>query len=234
MNRSPRSRTLFGEKARPWQIAIIVFGVTVLCLRSSIVDWNWVPSGSMAPTIAVGDVILIDRSAYDLRLPLTSLKRWRSDPQRGDIAVFRSPENSNKMVKRVIGLPGDRVFMQDDVLFLNGRPTTYAALSNDLITEVPENRRPYVLFYDEFLKTSPHRIMLTPGAPEILGNIPPFVVPEGKYFMLGDNRDFSRDSRMYGFVEREEFLGKASQVLFSLDREKKYRPRVGRFLQALQ
>ncbi|MEM7790254.1 MAG: signal peptidase I [Verrucomicrobiota bacterium] len=219
---------------KAWQIGIIVFFTTTLVVRSSILDWSWIPSDSMSPTIVEGDIILNNKMAYDFRVPFTSWRFSRNDPQRGDIASFRSPENNMGLIKRVIGIPGDTLSMKHGVIFLNGEPMSYHPLPRELFQDAPPRFFDHAQFWEELLDDKPHNIMFIPGAPLILRNIPDITVPEGHYFMLGDNRDFSRDSRMYGFVKRDHFTGKATSVLFSFGVQEKFEPRVDRFFHALR
>ncbi|MEM1294048.1 MAG: signal peptidase I [Verrucomicrobiota bacterium] len=224
----------FKKRWRRWRPYLLLLAATIVALRISVADWNWIPSGSMNPTIVEGDVVFTNKLAYDFRVPLTSLKISRNDPQRGDIAVFQSPENATRLVKRIIGLPGDTLQMRNNALYLNGEAIDYQPLSDELAKDVPARFRPYSLFYEEFLGEHQHSIMVTPGTPALISNFPPIIIPEGKYFMLGDNRDFSRDSRMYGFVERKYFLGRVTRILLSFDHEDKQRPRGHRFFTYLR
>ncbi|MEO0509546.1 MAG: signal peptidase I [Verrucomicrobiota bacterium] len=230
----PSEKGLFAGKRRYWYIGIIVFALSILVIRTSIVDWSWIPSGSMSPTVIQGDIVLNNRMAYDIRIPLTSWRIHHADPKRGDIAIFRSPENGIGLLKRVIGIPGDTISMKDGALFINGKPIAYQPLTNERFQDLPSHFLNYAHFQQELLDENPHDIMFVSGAPSVLRNIPDIIVPEGKYFMLGDNRDFSRDSRMYGFVDRESFISRATSVLFSFRKEASYEPRVDRFFHALR
>lgn len=219
---------------RGWQIGVLVFAVAVLTFRTCIADWSWVPSGSMQPTIMEGDILLSNRLAYDLRIPLTPWKISRSDPERGEIAVFKSPEDRKTLVKRVVGVPGDTLSMQDGVLYLNNEPASYQPVSAELFDELPPRSHLYAYFMQEILDDDSYNIMITPGAPNDLRNLPTITVPKGKYFVLGDNRDFSDDSRKYGFIDREKFLGRAASVILSFRQEEELQLRDDRFLQALR
>src|SRR5262245_8245371 len=114
---------------REWIRPAVVIAAIVFPFKSAIADWNWVPSGSMKPTILEGDLVLVNKLAYDLKVPFTlqRLARW-DDPQRGDIVVFFSPHDGKRLVKRVIALPGDTLEMRNNVLLLNGKAMDYQAL----------------------------------------------------------------------------------------------------------
>src|SRR5580658_10558822 len=119
-----------------WLKPFALFFVIMAPLRSAVVDWNWVPTGSMKPTILEGDLVLVNKLSYDLKVPFTTshLMQW-GDPARGDIAVFYSPRDGTRLVKRVIGLPGDTVELRNEVLYLNGVAQHYTP------TEAGEFRR---------------------------------------------------------------------------------------------
>jgi signal peptidase I len=181
---------------------LIFFGV-MLVFRSAIADWMVVPTGSMNPTIVEGDRILVDKAAYGLRVPFTTIRLTDgADPQRGDIAIFPSPEDGTTLVKRVVGLPGDVVEMRGEHLLINGTAISYAPSSDSADTDLPQATRAQEHAYaTEDLAGRPHSIMLLPQrlAARSFG---PVTVPEGQYLMLGDSRDNSKDSRYIGFVPR--------------------------------
>lgn len=214
---------------RPILVLILIFTV----FRSAIADWNDVPTGSMKPTIMEGDRILVNKLAYGLKVPFTTihLLRW-GKPDRGDIVVFYGPDNGVRMVKRVVGLPGDRVAMRNEVVYINGRPVAYEALGDEAAQVLPEEQRRGVLFLSERLGERSHAVMINPqvGA---MRDIAEQTIPEGEYFLMGDNRDNSRDSRYFGTVAESQILGRASRVVFSLDYGDHYLPRGDRFLKSL-
>lgn len=200
--------------------SFIVFLVLMFCFRSAIADWNDVPSGSMKPTLIEGDRIGLNKMAYDLRIPFTHISLYKiADPARGDIAVFDSKVADKRLVKRVIGVPGDTVAMRDNRLIINGEALTYtAATDGDWLEQLPG-------------KT--HIVRLDPNA-QAYANFDAVTVPEGHYLMLGDNRDNSADSRVIGFVPRSEFVGRSRSVVMSLDYEDYLLPRSERFFKELQ
>jgi len=215
-----------------WKTAFFIIFV-VVPVKSSLADWNWVPTGSMNPTILEGDLVYVDKLAYDLRIPLTMhrLAKW-SDPGRGDIVICFSPEDETRLVKRVIGLPGETIDMKRNVLFIDGRPVTYSKIDSEFAEQLPSRLKDRTALANESLDGHEHAVMSTPSIPA-KRNFGPLTVPAGKYFVLGDNRDNSRDSRYFGFVEREAIVGKAKGIIVSFDITDKYQPRLKRFLAPL-
>ncbi|MBM4029951.1 MAG: signal peptidase I [Planctomycetes bacterium] len=208
--------------------------LVVLPVKSSLADWNWVPTGSMNPTILEGDLIYVNKVAYDLRVPLTlhRLASW-SEPQRGDVVVCLSPEDGLRLVKRVVGTPGDIVQMKGNTLLLNGRPVPCRATGRECPVHLPGGHGCNGILSQEDLGSITHPVLHLPGLPA-QRDFGPLVVPEGCYFVLGDNRDVSRDSRYFGVVPRARILGRARAVLLSFDLTDKCRPRAGRFLTRLR
>jgi signal peptidase I len=213
---------------------LLILAVILFSIRSSLADWNDVPSGSMKPTLVEGDRIFVNKLAYDLKVPFTTwhLAEW-SDPQRGDIVVFFSPHDGKRLVKRVIGLPGDTVEMRDEQLFLNGEPVSYAPLGAVGSAHIAEPERSASLFAVEELPSRPHAVMATPALPATR-SFGPVTVPANEFFTLGDNRDNSFDSRFWGCVPRSQIVGRATGVVMSLDRENYWKPRGGRWFKPLQ
>lgn len=215
--------------------SIIVFLSLMFVFRSAVADWNDVPTGSMQPTIAIGDRILVNKMAYDLRLPFTTTSLIkRADPERGDIVIFASKAADNRLVKRVVGVPGDIVAMQHNVLTINGEQLAYseyqppAYSTADTATELADGS----LQLTEQLGSVTHTVKLA-AVNSGHNSFNAVKVPAGHYLVLGDNRDNSADSRVIGFVPRQEIIGRASKVLFSLDYDNYYLPRSERFLAAL-
>lgn len=195
--------------------------ILLMCLfRSALADWNHVPTGSMKPSILEGDQIGINKIAYDLRLPFTHISLIHlADPERGDVVVFDSKAADKRLVKRVIGLPGDTIAMRDDHLIINGQPLAYSATSDgDWLEQLPG-------------KTHKVRLQLPAGS---YANFGPLTVPAGHYLMLGDNRDNSADSRVIGFVPRTEIVGRSRSVVFSLNYNNHFLPRSQRFFHELK
>ncbi len=232
MNKLGRFNKLAVYLWREWIRPCAIIASIILPLKSAFADWNWVPTGSMKPTILEGDLVLVNKLAYDLKVPFTlwRLGEWAS-PERGDIVVFFSPHDGTRMVKRVIGIPGDTLEMRDNVLFLNGRAMTYELATNHSFgRELYEDQRPIVA--SEQSENRKHWVMSLPSR-SAMRSFPPVVVPAGKFFMMGDSRDNSFDSRYYGLVDRSTIVGRTSRVLLSFDKNHFYWPRFGRFASAL-
>jgi signal peptidase I len=191
--------------------------------RSSVADWNSVPTGSMKPTILEGDRILVNKMAYDVRVPFTHISLLKiSDPARGDIVIFDSDVSDKRLVKRVVGIPGDIIAMYNNTLYINGKPQRYEEVSTSKQTAD----------WMENLSGTEHFIRIKhSGSP--LSSFRPVTVPEGYYLVLGDNRDNSADSRVIGLVPRDEIVGRSSSVVLSLDYDNYYMPRKDRFFQTL-
>ncbi len=211
------------------EIRIFVLMILIVSsLRSALADWNDVPTGSMKPTIQEGDRVVVNKLAYDLKVPFTTIDivKW-GNPERGDIVVLFSPVDGTRLVKRVVAIPGDKVEMRDNQLFVNGRLAKQSPIA---IVSSDDYGSAYVL--DEDLYGHNHKVMLTPEIPAVR-SFGPVAVPEGNYFVLGDNRDNSNDSRFIGFIERRRIVGKAVAVAFSLDRKRWFVPRMDRFFEGL-
>ena len=187
----------------------------------------------MKPTILEGDRVYVNKLAYDLKVPFTTwhIAEW-GNPQRGDIVVFFSPHDGKRLVKRVIGLPGDTVEKRDEQLILNGKPVDYGPLDASVSNQLADAERQHSLFAIEQLPSRAHAVMVLPEVPA-RRTFEPMRVPEDHYFMMGDNRDNSFDSRFYGMVERERIVGRATFVVLSLNRTEKWQPRWRRFFTSL-
>lgn len=191
----------------------------VLLLRSFLAEPFRIPSGSMMPTLLVGDFILVNKFIYGIRLPVINKKIISLDePKHGDIVVFRFPKDpSTDYIKRVIGLPGDKVAYFNKKLTINNIPVeqialgTYQGLGQGRDMTGAEK-------LNEDLMGVEHNILIRNGAPSVEGV---FVVPDNSYFVMGDNRDNSNDSRYWGFVPEENLLGKAFFIWMSWDWQNK-------------
>lgn len=217
---------------KAWGVPVLIAIVVATSFKSAIADWNDVPTGSMIPTILEGDRIFVNKLAYDLKIPYTTVRlaKW-SDPVRGDIVVFYSPQSGKRLVKRVIGLPGDSVAMHNNQLFINGKPLVYRAFSKNDIDQAGIGKWSKYHFYIEDLAGYKHQIMLFKGRTGV-DSFGPENIPEGKYFMMGDNRDHSADSRFFGFVDRDQIVGRALAVVISRN-ESFLHPRWNRFFKDL-
>lgn len=201
----------------------LVFFLAIFILfasRSTLADWYLVPTGSMQPTIVEGDRILVNKMAYRLELPFTDIGVMDiATPQRGDIVVFNSKAAETRLVKRVIGLPGDSIAMVNNQLVINGQVIKYVSDDDTHLSS-------------EQLAEKSHAVQFIPRA-QIMDNFETVTVPAGHYLVLGDNRNNSSDSRVIGFVPFSEIQGKALRVLISLDPENYYVPRPERTLNPL-
>ena len=201
-----------------------VFIVLMMIFRGALADWNVVPTGSMKPTILEGDRILVNKLAYDLKIPLTHISLCKfADPARGDIVVFDSTAANTRLVKRVIGLPGDIVEMRDNRLTINGIAARYSHI---------EHQADATFAIESYLDIS-HQIELASTGASRFSTFGPVTVPKDRYLVLGDNRDNSADSRFYGFIPRDEIVGNAKTIVLSLDYDDYYIPRADRFFRAL-
>ncbi|MDT8443401.1 MAG: signal peptidase I [Desulfuromonadales bacterium] len=195
------------SQLRDWSEALIVAAILALIIRTFVVQAFKIPSGSMEDTLLIGDHLLVNKFIYGLQVPFSdeSVLSLR-DPERGDIIVFEFPEDKHKsyfqrrdFIKRVIGLPGDRIEVRSKNVFINGE----------------RYLTPEAVYKDGDLTAGPR------------DNMPLVTVPEDKYFVMGDNRDRSYDSRFWGFVDRSVIKGRAFIKYWSWDSEK-FRPRWGR------
>ena len=184
--------------------------VAVLLLRSFVVEPFRIPSGSMMPTLLAGDFILVNKFSYGLRLPVVNTKFFGDGtPERGDVVVFRYPEDpSVAYIKRIVGLPGDRLSYVNKVLYVNGEPAEQQPLPGDQWAQEGLQLR------QEQLGSVSHEILVSDYAP---GWDWEREVPQGHYFALGDNRDNSRDSRFWGFLPDENLIGKAFLIWMNWD-----------------
>ncbi len=200
--------------------------LVVFVLRSFLVEPFKIPSGSMMPTLLVGDFILVNKYTYGIRLPVINKKVVElGTPQRGDVMVFRYPmDPSLDYIKRVVGLPGERVIYRNKHLTVNGVDMAQTKLEDF------RDRTYFTPHFSEALGTVQHDILIEPEAPTYVAHSMDFpfrdqchynsegfdcVVPAGHYFMMGDNRDNSQDSRVWGFVPDENIVGRAFYIWFN-------------------
>jgi len=218
--------SLSNRDPEPWYLdyARSFFPVILLVflLRGFVAEPFRIPSGSMLPTLEIGDFILVNKFTYGLRLPITHTKVLPiNEPDRGDVIVFRYPPNpSQNYIKRLIGLPGDQIEYQNKTLFVNGKKISSLALDD----YVPTGDKTVLKQFEQQLATENNKIV---GAVAFSTLIDPYsrrgtrqtswTVPDGHYFMMGDNRDNSADSRVWGFVPEENIVGKAFFVWMNYD-----------------
>ena len=206
---------------------LVLFGV----FRTAVADWNPIPSASMHPNLLEGDVVLVNRLAFDLKVPLTNVVLAHlGEPQRGDIVTFRSPRDNTLLIKRVVALPGDVVEMRNERLYINGKGADYRVVEHSL-DSVGGTAMPALQLAETWgdkAARGPRHIQIMPDvlAPRTFG---PVTVAQGQYLMLGDNRDNSADSRVIGLVPRKLLVGRAERVLVSADYQGNWMPRTERF-----
>jgi signal peptidase I len=222
-------RFLWAEWIRPLALPLLA----IAAAKSALADINYVPSGSMHPTLVEGDVVLVNKLAYDLRVPFTftRIARW-SNPERGDIVVCFKPTDGTRLVKRVVGLPGDTIEYRNEVLYINHTPLSYELLPSSAGRVLEPGEREAAIFATEQLGRHAHAVEALPRIPA-RRNFGPVTVPSGNYWLMGDNRDNSEDSRYWAFMPREKIIGRVSTVVASGNTEHWLRPRFDRFCSSL-
>ncbi|GFD75017.1 signal peptidase I [Alteromonas sp. KUL150] len=197
----------------------ILFVVLLFSFRSSVADWYYVPTGSMEPTIYVGDRVIVDKSAYTLEIPFTDVVLAKTGAvNRGDIVIINSHAADTRLIKRVVAVEGDTVQLEENRLSINDEKASVEAKGSSLFLE-------NILGHTRTIALNP--------LPSPAKSFNAVTVPKGHVLALGDNRNNSVDSRYYGFIPVEEIQGKANYVAFSLDTEDMYLPRKERFFTAL-
>lgn len=207
---------------------LICFGF----FRLAIADWNPIPSGSMRPTLVEGDVVLVNRLAYDFKFPLSDISLLETGtPQRGDVITFSSPKDGTRLIKRLVAVPGDVVEMRDEVLTING---VRAAYDGPLAVTEPLERgaSTAALQTTEHIAGNARAVQFLPDMPA-LRNFGPIAVAPDHYFFLGDNRDNSADSRYIGLVPRHLLIGRAHHIVVSADIKGNWLPRLERTVQRI-
>ncbi len=212
--RKPK-RSFYKEWIEPFLIAAVV----ALFIRQFIVEAFKIPSGSMIPTLTIGDHLLVNKFLYGPRIPFTDLRffRWK-EPKRGDIIVFKYPEDEDKnFIKRIIGLPGDKIEIRRGVLRINDQPVTLTEArpsGGGAAREAAASANGQRLF-EEDLGAVRHQVQYLYDQQE--RNFGPVTIPPEQVFVMGDNRDNSQDSRVWGFVHFDKILGKALIIYWSWD-----------------
>lgn len=223
------------KKWKSWRGTVLFVTFGVLPIRASIAGLSFVPTGSMNPTILEGDFVFSNLLSYDLRVPLTDYRiaRW-GDPEPGDIVICFSPDDDIRLVKRVIGVPGDRIEMRQQRVFINGEALEYGPLGEEVVSEMNADLRSQSIFATEKLPGRDHAVMAMPGVNSPHRNFQERTLGEEEYFVMGDNRDNSKDSRIFGIIPRDEIVGEATHVVMSFNKLDKFQPRWKRFLTALR
>jgi len=222
----------------------VLFIFFLIVFRGAIADWHPVPTGSMKPTILEGDVIWENKMAYDLQVPFTDISLMRTgEPKRGDIIVFTSAVADKRLIKRLIGLPGDTIQIQNNNLIINGDVVNYEIDNNQVFVPSRNSDKERGIYAIESYKDlAPHAVHIKDKnsiyPPAFRGpncvNLEEEIIPKDHYFFLGDNRDNSSDSRCIGYIPRSELRGHATRILLSLNKNDSYKPRLERFLEKLK
>ena len=204
---------------------LVLMAAIILTGRSVLADWYVVPTGSMKPTILEGDRVFVWKSAYQVRVPFSRIRLFTTGaPHRGDVVVIRNPDGGSvPFVKRLIGLPGDTVELRDENLYVNGK-----LQKTDYLPEAGTADGEPVRFGTEHLNGTTHPIRILPERPA-LRTFGPITVPNDEVFLMGDNRDESRDARFFGTRPVSDLLGRAVGIMWSWNPEFMKGPRWGRF-----
>jgi len=220
--------------------------LAVLVFRSVLFEPFKIPSGSMIPTLMIGDFILVNKFSYGFKVPFSDINLLggnmdpvylfgKDSPKRGDVVVFKFPKDKSvNYIKRVIGLPGDKVEMKNKVVFVNDKPIKLTPLDGKKIMEDMDDKfKPYNFKFYQSKTGSRDHIVQENADDYTKADLDVRIVPKDMYFVMGDNRDFSSDSRYWGYVHRKNIKGKAMFVWFSMifpwnDNPSKFRPwRIG-------
>jgi signal peptidase I len=190
----------------------------VLILRSFVAEPFRIPSSSMMPSLLIGDFILVNKFAYGLRLPITNQKFVPiGEPRRGDVVVFRPPHHPDQdWIKRVIGLPGDTIGYRDHVVYVNGEPLHYRPIGQYIGKGKGQDMTGATLSA-EALPGRTHPVLAREDLPFMMQGEGEWQVPQGSYFVMGDNRDNSEDSRYWGFLPEQNLRGKAFLIWMNID-----------------
>jgi signal peptidase I len=209
---APVQEKTFGQSAIEWTKSLAMGFVLFIILRTFLIQTFTITSGSMEGTLLVGDFLVLSKSAYGATVPGTRMRLpGYTDPNRGDIIVFRGHHEPIDLVKRLVGMPGDTLAMHAGVLYRNGQAQTEPYARHTYPSG--DGTHEWMVWQSNFLVDSVDRASYNPTR----DNWGPLVVPPAKYFAMGDNRDESLDSRYWGFVEEHEIKGKAVILYFSYD-----------------
>ena len=208
--------------------------MSIVAFRSSVLDWNQVSTESMSPTIIEGDRVFVEKSAYDFAFPFTSWKAIEiENPSRGEIVIFKKKDSSQLLIKRIVGLPMETIEIVNNKVIINKVQAHYKPLQRESFNHLDLYTRTKNEFELEIFEDAEHSIMIQKKTDHAFATSKPLYVPAGYYYVLGDNRDSSIDSRDIGLVHREQILGRGQKIAFSLDYSNFYIPRKDRFLKDL-
>jgi len=214
--------------------SLLLFILLLATFRGAIADWHPVPTGSMKPTILEGDVVWHNKLAYDLKFPFTNIRLLElNDPKRGDIVVVKSSTAKKRLIKRLIGLPGDEISVINNQLAVNGVSAHYEIFSTEALDHIRSSDRDPGTYAIEQIEGIPSHAVHARARGFSITPSYRAIVPEGHYFLMGDSRDNSADSRYYGAFPREELRGRATHTLLSMNILDAYKPRLERFLKPL-
>lgn len=221
MSLSPEKRAALLKDVRQ----LVLMATVILTGRSVVADWYVVPTGSMKPTILEGDRVFVWKSAYQLRVPFSRIRLLKTGvPRRGDVVVVRNPDGGSvPFVKRLVGLPGDKLEMKNEILYVNGKAQPISFLAPQRSEDGDT-----VLLGTELLGDRTHPVRVLPERPAFR-TFGPVQVPEDEVFLMGDNRDESRDARFFGTRPVSDLLGRAVGVMWSWHPEFLKGPRWKRF-----
>ncbi len=210
-----KKKSFYKEWIEPFLIAAVV----ALFIRQFVVEAFKIPSGSMIPTLTIGDHLLVNKFVYGPRIPFTDTRIFTGkEPKRGEIIVFKYPENESKnFIKRVVGVPGDKIAIVKGTLYINDQPVRLTAVpaAAGLADNDPLSTPRQAMVYEEQVGAVRHRIQYLHDQSEV--NFGPLLVPKDSVFVMGDNRDNSQDSRVWGFVQFNKILGRALIIYWSWD-----------------
>ena len=225
---------------------IVLIVVSVFAFRSVFFEPFRIPTGSMIPTLMIGDFILVNKMSYGFKVPFSDMFSDpiyitnKSDPKRGEIIVFKFPKDPNvNYIKRVVGLPGDSIELINKVLYVNGKKVSSEIVDGkEMMKDMDDKYKDYNLKFFKSKMGEKNHLMMIDVDNYYLTDHEKTIVPKGKFFVMGDNRDFSYDSRYWGFVPHENIKGKAILVWFSMiipflnENDFKFRPwRMGTILE---
>ena len=214
------------EESLAETIKTVIYAILIaVVIRTFLYEPFKIPSGSMYPSLYVGDFLFVSKYTYGyskhsfpFSLPLFEGRIWTDEPERGDVVVFKFPQdNRTDYIKRVIGLPGDKIKLENGRLYINGNLVEREQIDDFVLRDKYGN----VERFRQYVETLPNGVkhnILEVSDSELYDDVPELTVPEGSYFMMGDNRDRSDDSRVnVGFVPYENLVGKARVLFFSYD-----------------